>query len=211
MAQKDEIQKSRNFRKLLKWNGEVPQAVETLQQPELQAVCSWDGSLTYAELDSLSSRLASYLYTQGVGPEVIVPLFFEKSVWTIVSLLAVLKAGGAFLLLDISQPIARLESIVCQTGATFALSSARFLDTCEVLVDEAFAVDAAAFLKLESSLSFWPAKLNIAAYVVFTSGSTGTPKGVVIEHSQLSTMCAYAGERLGCKSTPLSLATDVSS
>jgi amino acid adenylation domain-containing protein len=212
MAQKDEIQKSGNFQKLLEWNREVPQAVETLvhrliqaqslQQPELQAVCSWDGNLTYAELDSLSSRLASYLSTQSVGPEVIVPLCFEKSVWTVVSLLAVLKAGGTFLLLDISQPIVRLESIVRQTGATFALSSAAFLDTIEVLVDEAFAVDAAAFLKLESSLSFWPAKLNNAAYVVFTSGSTGTPKGVVIEHLQLSTMCAYAGERLGCESAP---------
>jgi non-ribosomal peptide synthetase component F len=63
-------------------------------------------------------------------------------------------------------------------------------------------VDAAAFLKPESSLSFWPAKLNNATYVVFTSGSTNTPKGVVIKHSQLSTICGYAGERLGCKSNP---------
>ena len=59
------------------------------------------------------------------------PLCFEKSVWAIVGMLAVLKAGGTFLLLDISQPIVRLESIVRQTGDTFALSSAAFLDTIE--------------------------------------------------------------------------------
>src|SRR5437763_1090696 len=105
MAQSGDIQKPMNFQKLLEWNGEVPQAADTLvhrliqaqalQQPGLQAVCSWDGNLTYTELDSRSSRLASYLSTRGVGPEVIVPLCFEKSVWTIVGLLAVLKAGGA--------------------------------------------------------------------------------------------------------------------
>jgi amino acid adenylation domain-containing protein len=212
MAQNDDIKSSKDFQKLLEWNRDVPQAigalvhhliqVRALRHPESPAVCSWDGDLTYAELDTLSSHLASYLAARGVGPEVIVPLCFEKSVWAIVGMLAVLKAGGAFLLLDISQPIARLESIVRQTGATFALSSAAFLDTCRILVDEASAVDAAAFINLDSGLSFWPAKLNNAAYIIFTSGSTGTPKGVVIEHSQLSTMCGYAGERLGYESNP---------
>lgn len=171
------------------WNGEVPRAVETpvhyliqvqaAQHPEAQAICSWDGNLTYSELDKLSSRLACYLTTQGVAPETIVPLCFEKSKWTIVGLLAVLKAGGAFLLLDPSQPISRLQSIVQQTGATLALSSAVCFGTCKTLVDCAFVVDAEVLLKLESGASCSSVSPNNAAYLIFTSGSTGTPKGII--------------------------------
>jgi len=77
--------------------------------------------MTYAELNTLSSRLANYLASRGVGPEVTVPVCFEKSRWAIVSLLAVLRAGGTFVLFDISQPVARLKSIIMQTNAKLAL------------------------------------------------------------------------------------------
>ncbi|KUJ11332.1 acetyl-CoA synthetase-like protein, partial [Mollisia scopiformis] len=133
MAPEVEDSSSKSLEKILEWYPTVPPAVDTLVHiliqkqaawlPQSQAVCSWDGDLSYAELDDLSSRLAAYLAAQGVGSETIVPLCFEKSVWAIVSVLAVLKAGGVFLLLDPSQPIARLKSIVGQTGANFALSS----------------------------------------------------------------------------------------
>ncbi|KAF4629796.1 hypothetical protein G7Y89_g8347 [Cudoniella acicularis] len=212
MAQNGQVQSSKSFQRMLQWNGELPAAVDTFvhsliqarayQQPNSQAICSWDGNLTYAELDDLSSRLAGYISTQGVAPEVIVPLCFEKSKWAIVGLLAVLKAGGAFLLLDPSQPIARLESIVDQTGATFALSSATCFDVCKSLVDRPFVVDAPTFFKLKSSLPYSSANLNNAAYLIFTSGSTGSPKGVIIENSQLSTTATNIGKRLGYGDKP---------
>jgi non-ribosomal peptide synthetase component F len=210
MARDAEVLSQASFKKSLEWNGKLPQAVEALihslihaqalKDGEAQAVCSWDGNFTYADLDSLSSRLGDYLTTQGVGPEAIVPLCFEKSKWAIVGLLAVLKAGGVFLLLDPLQPIARLESIVKQTNSRVALSSADCFDICKNLVSRAFVVDNTSISTLEPSdekkvLS--TASPNNAAYYIFTSGSTGNPKGVAIENSSLSTTATNIADRLG--------------
>ena len=130
-----------------------------------------DGDLTYAELDALSSRLANYLSSRGIGPEVIVPVCFEKSMMTIVSSLAVLKAGGAFVLLDISQPVARLKSIILQTNAKLALSSTQYRDTCKTLIDEVFVVCATSISGLECSQNcLQSVSPHNAAYIIFTSG-----------------------------------------
>jgi non-ribosomal peptide synthetase component F len=86
-------------------------------------VCAWDGDLTYGELDALSSALAEHLAERGVGPEVFVPLCFEKSRWTIVAMVGVMKAGGMFVLLDPSHPAARLRGICRDVSATLIMAS----------------------------------------------------------------------------------------
>ena len=63
--------------------------------PNHEAVCAWDGNFTYEQLHQYASKLASYLILQGVGPDVIVPLCFEKTKWNVVAMLGVLIAGGA--------------------------------------------------------------------------------------------------------------------
>jgi non-ribosomal peptide synthetase component F len=95
----------RNKSQLAKWNSAPLTKVErtvheiiyeqVLATPDAEAVCSWDGSLSYRQLDEIACRLASYLQSLGVGPEVIVPLCFDKSKWNIVAVLATLYAGGA--------------------------------------------------------------------------------------------------------------------
>ncbi|KAH2906122.1 Nonribosomal peptide synthetase 6, partial [Aspergillus fumigatus] len=80
------------------------------QQPHAMAVCAWDGSWSYQELDCQASHLASQLCDHGIEPEKFVGLLFEKSKWTTVAILAVLKAGGAFVRLDPTQPAAYLVS-----------------------------------------------------------------------------------------------------
>ena len=179
------------LRRMLQWNTNLPQAVDDVVQsfihshasryPEHQAVCSWDGNLTYAELDEYSTRLANLLRCKGVASEVVVPVAFEKSRWAIVSALAVLKAGGAFLLLDTSQPVARLRSVVEQTGARFALSSSAFGSSCGKLVDEVFVVGNETIASLDLGKSLPDIESCSAAYYIFTSGSTGSPKGVISE------------------------------
>lgn len=100
-----QILSDRNKAQIEKWNkhpldyvqstihGIIADNVERI--PNEEAVCSWDGSLTYEQLGCYASRLASYLVDVGVGPEVIVPLCFEKSKWNVVAMVAVLMAGGA--------------------------------------------------------------------------------------------------------------------
>jgi amino acid adenylation domain-containing protein len=160
--------------------------------------------MSYAELDELSSRLASYLVTEGVGPEDFVAICFEKSKWAVVSLIAVMKAGGAFALLDPSSPPARLSAAIQQTKSQMALLSSAQVDTFASLVDKSMVVNADTLSSLPSvpeTLAYYPSPHN-TAYVIFTSGSTGQPKGVVIEHSQLATSCVHHGAAMGFLKRP---------
>ncbi|KAF5014170.1 hypothetical protein F66182_14936, partial [Fusarium sp. NRRL 66182] len=100
------------------WNSTVPDTANicvhdlisetVLRQPDAPAVCSWDGDFTYAKLDHLATRLANGLVKLGVGRGDIVPICFEKSKWTPVVMLAVMKTGAASVTMDTSQPEERL-------------------------------------------------------------------------------------------------------
>lgn len=95
----------RNRNQVEKWNSEplvrVAQTIhDTIAKtasriPEQEAVCSWDGNFTYQTLLDCARRVASQLVGFGVGPEIIVPLCFDKSKWNVVAALGVLIAGGA--------------------------------------------------------------------------------------------------------------------
>lgn len=97
--------------------------VRNITQPDAVAVCGWDGSFTYLELDDLSSRLATVLMQQGVGPGIYVSLYFERSCWMTVAIMGVIKAGGAFVLLDPSYPIERLQDIYMITQSSLIITS----------------------------------------------------------------------------------------
>lgn len=188
------------------WNCNVPEASDSciheaialrvITQPNEPAVCSWDENFTYAELDDFSTRLGHYLVTLGVGPERIVPLCFEKSAWTIVSMIAVLKAGGAFVSLDPSHPLSRLEEIVRDVKATVVLSSEQNADLLSNVAKFIVPVTRSALESMveRKSRRSSIARLHNTAYVVFTSGSTGKPKGTVIEHSAFTTSAMAHGK-----------------
>ena len=148
-------------------------------RPRSPAICSWDGQMTYSELDTLSSKLADYLASRhGIGPEVIVPLCFDRSRWMVVAVIAVMKAGGAFTLLDPAYPIERLKRIVNITGCGTVLVST----SCDSLFSSTLVVDGGLFksnaLVAAAVTNLQVNGLNLlsvenAMYVVFTSGSTG--------------------------------------
>ena len=177
------------------WNQSCPPGIDglvheqfarkVLSQPHTPAVCASDASFTYQELDALSNVLANFLARKGVGPETVMPLCFTKSAWATVSMLAVIKAGGAFTFLDPSFPIEVLQDVLGQTGAKFLLCA----DSSLALWDNVFpahAVSAGAIAAMPQLRDVAPQSAvhpTNLLYIVFTSGSTGKPKGVCVEHS----------------------------
>lgn len=177
--------------KLADWNSRLPkeekscvhELIRTFAEAEpcAEAVCAWDGSLTYAKLDACSTAVAHHLIRAGVRRGDYVPFAFEKSLWTIVAILAVLKAGAAFVPLDSSYPPTRLKEIFNHTRARFVVTSRSLQDSfqtlkCQVLVVSAESVQEYAEADIGSS-SLPISCPSDAAWVLFTSGSTGKPKG----------------------------------
>ena len=112
---------------ILAWNGnpvlEVRSCIHEIFQERVslhadkEAVCCEDGTYTYSELESLSSRLSHYISTLGVGVGDFVPLYFDKSVWNVISMLAVMKSGAAFVPFDPTFPTTRTTSLVKSINA----------------------------------------------------------------------------------------------
>lgn len=171
--------------------------------PEAQAVCAWDGDLTYGELDGLSSQLAHHLWCLGVKPGVVVPLFFEKSMWTVVAVVGVLKAGGAFALLDMGLPEARLHAVIQECRANVICSSRSKAHLCSLPSTNVQIIDLDTVKTWDSRHENPPTEHHSsqAMYVCFTSGSTGKPKGIVISHESFATALQYQAELLGFSST----------
>ena len=190
----------RSCRQIRDWNAGLPPrfekcADELIQQqallhPRAEAICSWDKNFTYGQLEIVSSRLARFLTSMGVKPEVFVVLSFEKSSWAVVSQLAVLKAGGAFVSIDPSHPDSRLQMLIDELGADLVLCSSSLRPKMSNLCKKAFAVCQTSISQLPDSplaMSGTRPTAGNAAYAIFTSGTTGKPKATVVEHTALST------------------------
>ncbi|WP_392675102.1 amino acid adenylation domain-containing protein [Streptomyces sp. LN785] len=146
------------------------------------AVVCGDTEITYAELDRRVERLAAALQRDGVVQGSVVAVSLPRSVDAIVALLAVWRAGGAYLPLDPELPPARMMRLVMDSGAV-------------LVVDEKYR-------PADSDRPCEPVELGPrdAAYVIYTSGSTGTPKGVVVEHGGLAARIRWMRDAYGLSS-----------
>jgi amino acid adenylation domain-containing protein/non-ribosomal peptide synthase protein (TIGR01720 family) len=166
--------------------------------PNALAVSAWDGDLTYRALDDLSNTLARHLQSLGVGPECFVPFAFEKSKWVPVTQMAILKAGGACVPVDPSQPLDRLQSIIGTLDAKVVVTSVmhanRLVSCTHVQHFVAVSQELVDCLPRHGGPAVNPqTSPSSACYAIFTSGSTGTPKGVVWEHATLCSSMAEHG------------------
>ncbi len=154
------------------------------ETPDAIAVVSDTETMTYAQLDRRSNQLAHYLRAAGVGRDASVGVAFERSPSVPVALLAILKAGAAYVPLDPSYPPERLSFIVRDANIALILAERTVRDR---IPDDGIPIinltEAAPAITAQSDSALdEPGRHDAAAYIMYTSGSTGQPKGVVVVH-----------------------------
>lgn len=156
--------------------------------PDSIAVRFENQQLTYAELNARSNQLARYLRSRGVGPEVLVGLYMERSLEMVVVILGILKAGGAYLPIDTAYPPERLTFMLEDSKAPVLLTQQHLAASCPASQVRVVCFDTKwERVDREMTSNLHPAATpDNLAYVIYTSGSMGKPKGVQITHRNLT-------------------------
>ena len=163
-------------------------AEQSRRTPDAIAVTYDNRHLTFRQLDERSNQLAHYLISLGVTPDAPVALLLPRSLDLLVSLLAILKAGAAYLPLDLALPAQRIVFMLEDARPRLLISQPSLLDRVELPPSVTLVDPEAASDHIDASHVEPPASRvspDDLAYVIYTSGSTGTPKGVMISHRSL--------------------------
>jgi amino acid adenylation domain-containing protein len=162
-------------------------AAQAARTPGAIAVTCDGASLTYAELDARANRVAHHLLALGAAPGDRIGLCVERSAEIVVGILAILKAGAAYLPLDPANPDDRIADMLEDSGARLVVTTAALAPRVSGDGVRAIPLDAA-----RDAIGAYPsdapgvfADPDSAAYVIYTSGSTGRPKGVVVTHANV--------------------------
>ncbi|MCZ4076318.1 non-ribosomal peptide synthase/polyketide synthase [Rhodococcus sp. H36-A4] len=167
---------------------------QVLRSPQSCAVVFGEERLSYRELDDRSNRLARHLMSTGVGPESLVAVALPRSVDLVVTLLAVIKAGGGYVPVDPTNPADRIAYVLADAAPTALVtwSGREFSVPAGLGCVEIDAVDLSVFgsAAVDDVERARPLRPTDVAYVIYTSGSTGRPKGVVVPHVAVARLMA---------------------
>ncbi|MFD6272515.1 amino acid adenylation domain-containing protein [Nocardia asteroides] len=163
------------------------------------------GSLSYAELDERSNRIARLLIARGIGAGDLVALGISRSIESVLAVWAVTKTGAGFVPVDPNYPPDRVAHMVTDSGAVFGLTVAAVADRLPTQVDWLAIDDTAVAARLDEFAGdpitnadrLRQVRAEDLAYVIYTSGSTGLPKGVAVSQAGLAGFCAEQGLHYG--------------
>jgi len=168
-------------------------AAQAAAAPSAIALTHGKSSVTYEELDQRANRLAHLLRSLGVGPDVVVAIYLNRSVAMVVAALAALKAGGAYLPLDPNYPTDRLTFLLKDARTRVVVTGECMTSALPAQPEHVVVVDPGGKIAVDKpshSLDVDVKPENLA-YVIYTSGSTGQPKGVELTHRGLSNLLLW--------------------
>ncbi|KAI0131498.1 hypothetical protein F4814DRAFT_445636 [Daldinia grandis] len=209
MVREVDLFSMRDHEQILAWNSlpqaDIPKghvhdlvAHQALLNPEIQAVCAWDGDLSYGDLHDLSIVLAKHLLASGLKPQMPVPVAMDKSRWAVVAMLAVFHAGAVLVPIDIEIPSIIAWSIQ-EVSADFVLSSASVRKYVDGLGAKVIFVDENAVLAMSAQsvdIGLLHPALHEIACILFNAGSSGTFKSISYSHGSLAATCVGQGSTL---------------
>ncbi|KAG8427478.1 Nonribosomal peptide synthetase [Metarhizium acridum] len=216
LTRKQQESKNLSFEDIWSQNASVPETVEACvhalikrtvwEFPNSQAVCSWDGDLTYKELDTISSVLAHHLVEIGLKVGNYVPLSFEKSLLAPIAVMAVMKAGGVSIALDGSPSQSAGRRTFTQLASCLCISSAAsFPSLTDAGMEHILTLDRQFLSELsaKSTASRLPKVTpSDGLFATLDTTSTDFPKTAIVTHSQFSSAVVYQQKALGfCRET----------
>jgi len=168
---------------------------QVTRHPHHTAVEFESERLSYASLDKLSNQMAHYLLQQGVKPGAIIPICMDRSIQWLVAVIGIMKAGAAYVPVDPSNPLKRVQVILEDTGTNCVVATrgkampdpGKFNS---IMLDELSDLE-----KWPDSAPGLPVPADGLAYIIYTSGSTGTPKGVMVAHRSLQHLVSWHQQR----------------
>ena len=166
---------------------------QVARTPGATAVTFGESSLTYSELNARANRLARYLVSQGLTAGSLVGICVERSLEMAVGILGILKAGAAYVPLDVSYPPERLRFMVEDAAAPFLLTQATLADRLPISSSRVVCLDRDWPIIEQNSAEnpLTECTTDGPAYVLYTSGSTGLPKGVPMPHRALANLLRW--------------------
>jgi amino acid adenylation domain-containing protein len=175
---------------------------QRIKSPEATAVEVGRRTLSYAELDAQSSRLASVLRAQGIGRGTIAGIYLQRCPEMVVALLGILKAGAAYLPLDPTLPPKRIEFLLSDSAVRVIITHTDLRDVLPESEASHLMIDMIDLNEegIEGSVADEP-KPDDLAYLIYTSGSTGNPKGTEIPHGALVNLLSSMLREPGISST----------
>ncbi|WP_459209765.1 amino acid adenylation domain-containing protein [Aquimarina rhabdastrellae] len=167
---------------------------QVLRNPEKVALSSRQQDINYQELKNIVDQLAVFLKdSYNIERGALVGVLIDNSIWSVLSILGILKAGGIYVPIDINYPLERKEYMVEDANLDLMITVSEYMfdidfyDGAIMAIDIEFDYDITKEIQLENEDLY-----KELAYVIYTSGSTGKPKGVMIEHNSLSNYLIWA-------------------